>query len=98
MEDKPEKQRTWTEEIEVAADDIVGRVKELAQDATVTRLIIRKSDGQTILEVPIAAGAAVAGAVTILAPVLAALGAMAALVANFKVDIVRSESAGDETD
>ncbi len=97
MGKKPQKQRTWTEEIEVAADDLVGRVKELAQDASVTRLIIRKPDGQTMLEVPIAAGAAVAGALTFMAPVLAALGAMAALVANFKVDIVRSENGGGES-
>jgi uncharacterized protein DUF4342 len=45
----------------------------------------------TLLEVPLTAGVVVGGAFTLLAPVLAALGAMAALLARVKVEIVRSE-------
>ena len=90
--------RTWKEEIEVAGDDLVARVKELIEDATVSRVIIRKPDGATLLEVPVAAGAAVAGALTLFAPVLAAVGAMAALVARFRLEIVRETDAEGEDD
>lgn len=96
-QDKPAKQEgTRTEEIEVASDELVGRVKEFIEDASVRRVIVRNADGQTLLEVPVAAGAAVAGALVLFTPVLAALGAMAALVADFKVEIVRSEDSGDD--
>ena len=94
-EQKKEK-RTWTEEIEVAGNELVEKVKELIQDSSATRLIIRKPSGDVLMEVPIVAGAAVGGALTLFLPVLAALGAMAALLAQFKVEIVREENNDDD--
>jgi hypothetical protein len=50
-----------------------------------------------LLEVPLTTGVAVGGVVTLIAPVLAALGAMAALLTHVKVEIVRAKpSEGDE--
>jgi len=88
-------ERTWTEEIEIAAGELVDRVKELVQQGNVRRLIIRNSDDKLLLEIPLTAGVAVGGVVTLFAPLLAALGAMAALLARVKVQIVRSEG-GDQ--
>ncbi len=85
----PADSQTWTERIEVAGEELIGLVKRLIEDATVTRLVIRKETGETMVEVPVAVGGAVAGALTLFAPVLAALGAMASLVAKVQVDIVR---------
>jgi len=84
-------ERTWTEEIEIAASELVDRVKELIQQGNVRRLIIRSSDDKVLLEIPLTAGVAVGGVLTLFAPLLAALGAMAALLARVKVQIVRSE-------
>ncbi len=81
--------KTFIEEMEVASADLVDRVKGWIEDATVTKVIIRKENGETMLEVPVAVGGAAAGVFTLFAPVLAAIGAMAALVAKVKVDIVR---------
>ena len=80
---------SWIEEIEVTGDHLVGRIKELLAEGNVRRLIIRSPEGKVMFEVPLTAGVAVGGVVTILAPVLAAIGALAALVANVKVEIVR---------
>ncbi len=97
MSDEQKKaKRTWTEEIEVAGNELVEKVKELIQDGSATRLIIRKPSGDVLMEVPIVAGAAVGGAITLFLPVIAAIGAMAALLAQFKVEIVREEN--DEND
>jgi hypothetical protein len=49
-----------------------------------------------LLEVPLTAGVVVGGAVTIVAPVLAALGALAALLTHVKVEVVRARK--DEID
>lgn len=89
-------ERTWTEQIEVAGNQLVDRIKELIGEGNVRRVIIRKPDDEVLLEVPLTAGVAAAGVVTVFAPLLAALGAMAALVAKFKVEIVRSGEPGDK--
>jgi Flp pilus assembly protein TadB len=56
----------------------------------VRRLIIRNQEDEVLLEVPLTAGVAVGGVVTLVAPVLAALGALAALLTHVKVEIVRA--------
>lgn len=83
---------SWVEEIEMASDQLVERVKELVAEGNVRRLIIRKPDGEVMLEVPLTAGVAVGGVFTIFLPVLAALGALAALIAHVKVEVVREGS------
>jgi diacylglycerol kinase family enzyme len=86
-----EDEHTWTENIEIAGSELVDRTKELIAEGNVRRLIIRNPDDEKLLEVPLTAGVMVGGAFTLLAPVLAALGAMAALLARVKVEIVRTE-------
>jgi hypothetical protein len=86
-----EDEHTWTENIEVAGSELVDRTKELIAEGNVRRLIIRNQDDEKMLEVPLTTGVVVGGAFTLLAPVLAALGAMAALLARVKVEVVRAE-------
>jgi hypothetical protein len=82
------------ERITVSGGDLVDKVKRLIEEGNVRRLVIRKPSGDVLMEVPLTAGVAVSGAVTIMAPVLAAIGAVAALVAKVQVEIVR-DRAGD---
>jgi len=83
---------TWIEEIEVAGNQLVERVKELIAEGNVRRVIIRTSEDKPILEIPLTAGAVVGGVVTLFVPLVAALGALAALIARVKVQIVRTEA------
>jgi hypothetical protein len=95
IDQEPTKEEhTWTEQIEIAGSELVERTKELIEEGNVRRLIIRTQDDKLLLEVPLTAGVAVGGVVTLLAPVLAALGAMAALLARVKVEIVRTSDGG----
>ena len=82
--------RGWSEELEIAASELVDRVKELIAEGNVRRLIIRKPSGEILIEIPLTAGVAVGGAFTIIAPVLAALGAMAALLVKVKIEVIRT--------
>ena len=92
MSNDPEKPgRNWTEEVVVVGSELVERIKTLVAEGNVRRLIIRKPDGESLLEIPLTAGVAVGGVVTIMAPVLAALGALAALIAEFKVEVIRED-------
>jgi hypothetical protein len=89
-------ERTWVEEIEIAGNELVDRVKELIQEGNVRRLIIRRSDGTTLMEIPLTAGVVAGGVVTVFAPLLAALGALAALVAEIKLEIIRVDQGDKE--
>jgi len=91
-----EDENTFTEKIEIAASDLVERTKELIEEGNVRRLIIRNQDDEVLMEVPLTAGVVVGGAVTIVAPVLAALGALAALLTHVKIEVVRTRK--NETD
>jgi hypothetical protein len=97
MSDESKKEeRTWTEEIQIAANELVDRVKELIEEGNVRRLIIRRPNDEILLEIPLTAGVAVGGVMTVFAPVLVALGAMAALLTVVKIQIVRTKDEGEE--
>jgi hypothetical protein len=89
-------EHTFTEHIEIAASELVDRTKELIEEGNVRRIIIRNEEDEVLMEVPLTAGVVVGGAVTIVAPVLAALGALAALLTHVKIEVVREGT--DETD
>jgi hypothetical protein len=95
-EQKPEvekkEEHTWIEEIEITGSQMVDRVKELVAEGNVRRVIIRNAEGQSLLEIPLTAGVVVGGAVTLLTPMLAALGAVAGLLARVKIEVVRVDS------
>ena len=82
--------RTWTEQIVVSGNRLVERVKQLLAEGNVRRLIIRKPSGEKLLEMPLTAGVAVGGLMTIIVPVLTVLSVLAALVAEVKVEVVRT--------
>ena len=79
--------RTVTEDISVASENLIEKVKELLHEGTVTRIIIKDEEGKVLLEIPATVG--VIGA--LLAPWLAALGAIAALATNCKIVVERRE-------
>jgi hypothetical protein len=91
MEEKTDRERTWTEDLEVAGTELVSRVKELIAAGNVRRVILRTPDNRLLLEIPLTAGAVAGGVVVLVAPVLAALGAMAALLAKVKVQVERTD-------
>lgn len=75
------------EEFSVSADNLIGRVKELLHEGNITRIIVKDEAGKVLLEIPATVG--VVGVV--LAPWLAALGVIAALVTNCRVVVERRE-------
>jgi len=77
-----------TETIEVDGDDLVGKVKEIVREGNVRRVIIKNEDGEKIIEIPLTIG--VVGA--LLAPSLAAIGAIAALVTHCTIEVEREDS------
>ena len=94
-EQEDKKTRTWIEEIEVAGEELVARIKQLAAANKVKRVRIIEPDGDIALEIPLTYGAIAGGAVALAAPVLAILGALAAFVAKVRIEVVHEEAAED---
>ena len=92
---KAKQKKPVTEEVTLAGNQLVEYVKNVISAGNVRRLIIHKSSGEVLMEVPLTAGLAVGGALTAMAPILAALGAMAALLAKVRVEIVRADDSAD---
>src|SRR5690606_28914999 len=65
-----------TEEFQFSGDTLLAKIKEILREGNVRRLVIKNEEGRVLIDVPLSVG--VVG--TLLAPQLAAIGAIAALV------------------
>src|SRR5260370_15895066 len=75
------------EEVKVQAQDLVEKAKELIHEGNVRRVIIKDDHGAVFMEIPLT----VATVGVILAPVLAAVGAIATAMSHFTVVVKRTD-------
>jgi hypothetical protein len=76
-------EKTRTEEFRVDGEKLIGKIKEVIHEGNIRRIIIKDKDAKTVLEIPMTFG--VVGA--LIAPQLAAIGAIAALLTEATVVI-----------
>ncbi len=74
-------ERFRTEEFRVNGEELLGKIKQLVHEGNIRRIIIKNKDGAVLMELPLTFG--VVGA--LLAPSLAAVGAIAALLTEATV-------------
>ncbi len=79
-------QHVKTSEYRVRGDNLVAKIKEILHEGNVRRIIIKNGEGKTLVEVPLTIG--VVGAV--LAPVWAAIGAIAAMAADLRIVVEKT--------
>ena len=79
-------ERTWWETLKAESNQIIEKLEELIKEGNVRRIVIKQQD-RTIAEFPLMVG--VVGAV--LAPVLAAIGAIIALVKDCRIEVERTD-------
>lgn len=80
------------EEFKISGNELVAKVKELLHEGNIRRVILKTEDGNTLIEIPLTVGI-VGGLVgTALFPVVAALGAIGALVAHVTLVIEKKVS------
>lgn len=68
-------------------DNVIEKLKELIHEGNVRRLIVKDAKGTTVLVVPLTIGVVA----TALLPVWAAIGAIAALAAEFTIEVEKTE-------
>jgi hypothetical protein len=81
MEIMMSEEKVRTEEFSVNGEDLLSKIKEIIHEGNIRRIIIKKKGGDTVMEIPMTLG--VVGA--LIAPQLAAIGAIAALVTEATV-------------
>ena len=77
------------EEFKVRGKELLAKVEELIKEGNARRIIIKNEKGQTYLEIPVTIG--ILGALC--APILAAVGALAGMAANFTIEVIKREDA-----
>jgi len=83
---KMEKFNTIIEEIKVLGHELADKVKSLISEGNVNRVIIKDEHGNTFVEIPVT----VAAVGAVFAPVLAAVGAIAAMAAKFTIVVEKT--------
>lgn len=79
-------QPDFVERIHVAGEDLVQQVEKLIHEGNVRRIVIKNKEDETIAEFPLTLG--VVGA--FLAPMLAAVGALAGMLAHYTIEVERT--------
>ena len=81
---------TAKEKFTVSGDKLVEKVKQLIHEGNIRRVRVIH-EGKTVLEIPLSVGAPAAVVVALAAPVLAAIGAFAALVTECTIEVEKIE-------
>ena len=76
-----------TEEFEVSGDRLLEKIKEILHEGNIRRIAIKNEEGRVLVDIPLTLG--VVGA--ILAPQLAAIGAIAELVTKCTLVVEKTE-------
>ena len=82
-----EEKKTRKEEFKVTGGEIIDKVKELIHEGNIRRITIKNETGDTLIEIHLTLG--LVGAAFL--PVLAAVGAIAALVAKMTIVVEKIE-------
>jgi hypothetical protein len=75
------------EEFKVKGEELITKIKEIIHEGNVRKIVIKDENGKTYIEIPLSIG--VVG--TLLAPVWAAVGALAALAGKFTIEVEKKE-------
>ena len=84
-----------TERFTVAGNQLLERIKQLIHEGNIRRVRVIH-EGRTVLEIPLTIGAPAAAATILVVPVLAALGAFAALVTQCTIEVEKIDPSTED--
>ncbi len=86
---------TGTEKFTVSGSELVDKVKQVIHEGNIRKVRILR-EGRTLLEIPLSIGAPATALVILTSPVLAALGAFAALVTECTIEVEKIDKSPEE--
>jgi hypothetical protein len=81
------------DQFKVRGQKLIKKIEELIREGNITRVIVKDEKGNTYIEFPVTVG--VLGAM--FAPIVAAIGALAGMAANYTIEVVRKEEENKDT-
>ncbi len=82
-----------TSEIEVKGKELIAYIKHTIREGNVRRVIIKKSNGEILLDIPLTAGVGIGALLLIKIPLLVVISALAGWAASFRVEVIRDDNA-----
>ena len=74
-------------EFKIKGQELLAKIEEIIKEGNARKIIIKDDKGKTYIEIPVTVG--VIG--TLFAPVVAAVGALAGVAANFTIEVINKE-------
>ncbi len=84
------------EEFQTTGSHLLKEIHRLIAEGNVRKIVVKSNDGHVYLTIPLTAGAVAGGIITLGAPWLAVLAAIAGLVADVKIEVVRETPPSDQ--
>jgi len=76
-----------SEQFKIYGDELLGKVKELIKEGNIQRIIIKNEKGKVMMEIPVT----FAAVGVLVAPLLGAIGALAALMTKCTLEVIRKK-------
>ncbi len=92
-----EKAAETFQEIKLAGNQLVDKLRELVEEGNVRRIVLKKDD-RVLFELPLTVGVGAGAAAVLVSPMLAAVGAVAALVSDVTLVVERDDEPSTITD
>lgn len=80
-------ENSGSEQFKVSGHELLKKIKDLIKEGNIQRIIIKNDKGQVLMEIPLT----FAAVSVLVAPVLAAVGALAALVTKCTLEVIRKK-------
>ncbi len=80
-------------QFKISGKELLAKIEELIKEGNAARIIVKDDHGKTFIEIPVTVG--VIG--VMFAPIVAAVGALAGLAANYTVEVINKEDSEKET-
>jgi hypothetical protein len=81
----PEINSSFTEEMQITGDKLLATIKDILHEGNVRHIVVKNAEGHTLVEFPVSVG--VVG--LLIAPILAAVAAIAVFAADFTIVVTR---------
>lgn len=83
------------ERVTVSGNNLLEKVKEIVRQGNIRRVRLIHED-KALIDIPLTVGAPLAAATVLTVPVLAAIGAVAALVTECTIEVEKEEDADEK--
>ena len=92
IEDQDSNSITWIETLEITSNEILDVLKKLLHQGNVRKLILKRDNGDVLIDIPLTAGLMLGLATVIISRHLATLGLLAGVVSRIKIEVERVDN------